>query len=322
MRVSNVHAAGRVARGMITLLVLLASVLGMSSFGLSASLAVVAIVLGVPHGALDLEDATNTWSELTQRRHRSLFAAGYAACVLVTYLAWQWWPVAGLYAFVAVSVVHFGQSDLQQDLGLSARRQLPRLLTRGVAVVFLPLLQDPSQANRVIHMMTGGNVPSFVPESAAPGLVAGLSLAYAILWIAPTWRAGPRRVVEETGLLAVLVLAPPLLGFAAYFALWHAPSHLLAVAQRIRLHNAGDALRAALHRAWWTSATALAAVIIGGLVTVLRAPASDAAAPSFVAGGLVVVAALTLPHAILVVAIEHAARRRRGHVDARTNRTA
>ena len=56
MRVSNVHAAGRVARGVITLLVLLASVSGMSSFGLSASLAVVAIVLGVPHGALDLED--------------------------------------------------------------------------------------------------------------------------------------------------------------------------------------------------------------------------------------------------------------------------
>ena len=108
----------------------------------------VAIVLGVPHGALDLEAATNTWSALTQRRHRSLFAAGYAACVLVTYLAWQWWPVAGLYAFVAVSVVHFVQSDMKKDLGLSARRQLPRLLTRGLAVVFLPLLQDPSQANR------------------------------------------------------------------------------------------------------------------------------------------------------------------------------
>lgn len=300
----------RVLRAGLCVLATTASLLMPEDHALGVSALVVALAVGVPHGALDLEDALSVWPRLAHRARVLAFAAAYGAMVAVCFAGWHALPVLSLSLFLGLAVLHFGQSDLQLSERPGAAFPWFAALSRGLAAVGLPLLADPGQSGPVLAAMTGGGLD--VAWMSAPWIAparAVIVTGYLAGWMFPRLRARRDLVVlaEECCLLLTLTFTPPLLGFSLYFGLFHGPAHLRAVFDRMQRDRGGAPLRPRIARAWWTCALALAGVAAAGLWWAARATGASTL-DGLTAGLLVMLASLTVPHAALVAAIE--ARRR------------
>jgi len=107
----------------------------------------------------------------------------------------------------------------------------------------------------------------------------------------------------ETLLLALyFAMVPPLLAIGLYFCLWHAPRHIarLLLECQATTGTGHRSFRAAMIRfARDATPTTLAAlVLLGGLYIVV--PSRPDSLPTLVALYLALVAALTLPHTLIV----------------------
>jgi Brp/Blh family beta-carotene 15,15'-monooxygenase len=267
-----------------------------------AVLATLAVLVGTPHGALD----QLLLAPLGGRLRRAAWFAGYLGLAVAALLAYLAAPVAGFAAFLALSVVHFaaGEAAVTVERGLARSALSPTALVAalGGAVAVLVPLSAPGARSAVAQVD-----PRLV---AALGPVPGLALAAGVLLVVGAgWllvrggaqvltRAAAVPVVVEVGvLLGAVVLADPLLAFAAYFAAWHAARHQARLAIR---HPAAGALLAAGHpwRALLRSALpALPATAGAAALAVLVAVAGASA----LGAALAVVWALTVPHAVSVL---------------------
>lgn len=245
--------------------------------------AAVIIVLGVPHGALDVEIGR------TLLRHRvgwawfPLFAAPYLGLVAVVLVAWRLVPEATLGAFLAVSVWHFGLEETEGS-GLPA-------LARGGLPVALPVLMQPAATAQVLSAISG------VPFGALPVWLFWGSLAWMPLlavWGYRTLMEGPRHALVLPVLQCIgFAVLPPLTAFTLYFVSVHAPTHTAALIRHPtrapRIQDTGSAWRLAL------PTTALT-VLIG---TALWPLGSGEPAVRLVCVTLQLLASLTLPHLLL-----------------------
>lgn len=248
--------------------------------------AAVIIVLGVPHGALDVEIGR------TLLRHRvgwvwfPLFATPYLMLVAAVLGAWRLAPEPILAAFLAVSVWHFGTEESEGAHELS-------VLALGGLPVALPVVVQPVATARVLSAISG------VPLAEAPAWLLWPSLAWvplAVLWACRTLMWGPRRALLLPLLQCVgFVALPPLTAFALYFVSVHAPSHTAALIRHPtrapRVHNTVSAWRL-------STPTTILTVLIGAALLPFGA---GEPAVRLVGVTLQLLAALTLPHVLLEV---------------------
>lgn len=182
--------------------------------------AVLIVVLGVPHGALDTVFARIRFSPLTRRAWLG-FGLRYMGYMAIVVAVWFFAPVAFLLMFLTLSAVHFSGDPLSGS----------SLFVRGVqggAVLVLPALQYSAELTTLFSLLVG--------PSAAGMVVTWLSIAAVpwgigvILGAAMTVATSKQAALE---LLAVGILgaaAPPLLAFAVYFCGMHAARHMLRTA--------------------------------------------------------------------------------------------
>ncbi len=262
-----------------------------------AAVVTVIAVVGIPHGAVD-HLVVETFGGHHDRRSRRGFVIDYVVAMAMVGLVWLAVPPLALVIFIALSVHHFGQSDLAY-LRLPEPSQLAIQWSRGLFLVGLPLVAHVPSVAPVVERLGGGDPASW------PGLVdlwwlwsAVLVSQHAIVGGAIAARMHDRSVIGReavsVGALTLLFLtADPLLGFAVYFGLWHSIAHLLVLAdllgtepRRVRsLARLAVPLTA-------VSLTVLAAVAIG---------ATLAGHPhQLVPGVLIFVSMLTLPHMVVV----------------------
>ena len=240
------------------------------------AIAIVAIAVGLPHGALDIV--------IGPRLGRpTLFFGLYAAVMLGVVLVWLSFPVLGLVAFLISSWYHFARGDAVHHGDLSSAGGLLGVSTAGCAIG-LPLLLHASVVTPILSdlmlgtaVLTPDQVARFGSVIAAPSLLAGLLAGLAAM------RIGRYSAVVEIAIIAILAATVhPLVSFAIYFALWHAPRHLITL----------DIDRAAWGRAVFTTAATL---LVGAFVWRLIEPAAPVAARVVFIG----LAALTGPHLLL-----------------------
>jgi Brp/Blh family beta-carotene 15,15'-monooxygenase len=192
------------------------------------------------------------------------------------------------------------------------------VVARGGPVVAGPLLVWPEQAGRALAaVQLDFTMPTVWVRLLLAGVVAGCVVASAITSL----RTRQRRSAVEVVLLAMLFVAlPPLAAFGIYFGAWHGLRHTARLVARDPRNHAD-----------------LAA---GRLLRPLRRFGVSAALPTLVAGvsaaALVVVAgqhtgltgtvftvllALTVPHLVVVAALDLVGLRRPGrHPDALAER--
>ncbi len=244
------------------------------------------VLLGVPHGALDPLFA-QALPQLNSRAAWFGFVVVYLLLGALVVGLWWVFPMVFLVGFLAVSVLHFS-GDLSAGAGWLAR------LVYGAAVITLPAAWHDAELLRLFSQLVG-------PDAARP-VVAVLSFFAAPCLLALLLVAG--RSVRHDGWRALEVLAlgllawtaTPLLGFAIYFCAMHSARHILRTQQYAGVSPAklaGVALLPLL---------ALSGLCALGWTLLPATPLDE----GLLQGLFVGLAALTLPHMVLVERVRFA----------------
>ncbi len=243
----------------------------------------IAVALGLPHGALDLEIAKRLYP-LRSRMRVASFGLCYFSLAAGVAALWVAAPLLGLALFLAYSALHFSD-DWRCDLPLSQR------LIVGAAVIGGPVLWRPSEVADVFSALTGAadGLDALVQVFAALGALASAAALGLALFQNGLKRAAR---IEIIALVSLAAAAPPLFYFAIYFCALHSPRHLLRVAQVLDV-----SMSRALRLAAPITVATIAGAAIAALVFVEAGWSADTAAARIMFVGL---AALTIPHMALV----------------------
>ena len=273
-------------------LALAVEVLVPGGWGAAAQTVLVAgLLLGLPHGAVD-----HVLPEVRlgrSLRRRAVIGAVYAALAVLTYVAFRAAPGPGLAVFVAVSVWHFGTGETAvADLrsGGPVRRRSAAALVLGSVVLLVPLARPSPEAAAVVTAVLPGHPEGrpLLPAGVVPAVVAAAVLLGAALLV----QRRQLEALEVAVLLAVALLLPPPAALGVFFGAWHSVRHVA----RVLTEDAGDPPAAALLR-FLRSAAVPTTVALGALLVLHRLAGGGA---GLVAALVPVLAALTLPHALVV----------------------
>ncbi len=265
--------------------------LGVDWSGVGTYLVVAGLLVAVPHGAVD--HLAPRWRRSQRYLPVLVLIAGYVALALVAWVVLRSSPGLGLAALLVLSVVHFGLGEATFH---GMRR--PGTASRGaglaaaLVVVLLPLLTHASEAAPYLRAMVpgwdgrlGGSTEVVLAGAVlAVALVAGAGAALRGRWV----------VAGELLLLVVLALAaPPAVAVATYIGWWHAVRHTGVLLAEERGVSGPLAPGTLARRA--AAPTAGAAVVLAGLWVW-----SGGSALGFVSEQIWLLAALTVPHALVV----------------------
>lgn len=279
------------ALGSFAVAVLAVDGVALSQQALVLVLALAVAVTGLPHGALDPWVA---W-RIGLWRGRWGFVAfnvAYVGLAALVVMAWRLAPGLSLVVFLAISAWHFA-GDWRQDLPGWARA------LAGLALLALPAWRWPGDVDASFALLAGadGSVIASWLRVASPWLAAGVA-AVALL----AQRRSRATAIELAAVAALALLLPPLVYFVVYFCALHSLRHLRIAVGEADASSRGPIAGVAL---LYTVLTLVLAALVwpwlaaaGTLVHT-----ADAELLKLVFIGL---AALTLPHMLVVMLSERA----------------
>ena len=260
---------------------------------------VAGLLLGLPHGAVDhlVPGFRLGWRVPVLAG----FAAGYAVLATAGWLAFRAAPGAALLAFVAVSVWHFGSGETAfADLraGRPVRRRVPAAVVVGTLVLLVPLVRGAEETAAVVAAVVPGSDGRLPPELTA--VVLGVVLPATAVLAVTLLGAGRWLDAAELGVLTALVLVvPPLAAFGVWFGCWHAGRHVARVVAEDP-GNRADLVAGRLGRPLRRFAGQAALPTVAVLVVLALLWSTADGWRAFVATDVPVLAALTLPHVLVV----------------------
>ena len=202
-----------------------------------ALLSPVILLLGVPHGALDMVFVRQL-AGLRSAAVWSLFPVVYLAAAALVVALWWWTPGVFLAAFLLVSALHFsGDPEGLTPVWI-------RVLYGG-AIIFCPLLLHSVEVSLVFAFLAGASAAQTIVDAlqwAAVPWVAGIGVA-ALVYA----RRDLVRSIELLSVAALLSFTPPLIGFTLFFCCMHSARHVL----RTRDYSQAGTLRHLLRIAAW-----------------------------------------------------------------------
>lgn len=270
------------------------------------------VLFGLPHGAVDHLVPARLAGRAADWRSVLGVVLLYLALSGLCLALWFTAPAAAFALFVLVTVFHWGAGDLHALLffgpeGLGGTGPVSRallLVLRGSLPMLVPLLFFPDAYRGVASAaaglfgadaaaLSGAFSQGFrLAVGAALAAVAAAFLLRAAGDLAGGRRALPAVLLETLLLFAFFAVVPPVLAVGMYFTLWHAPRH---IARLVLLDPVPAPSRFARDAA---PLTGLALVLLVALYSAV--PAGEGDAGSLLAAYLVLISALTLPHAVLV----------------------
>lgn len=261
---------------------------------LPIAIALLALVIGIPHGAVDNLTLVRTLST----KERLLGALAYVAIAGAVALAIILWPGAAFVAVLAMTVWHFGTGDVEATRELQGLPiitgwfRIPYALALGSAPVLLPLTSPAAVSTLTAIEPRLATVMSDQVIVTTRIVVLALIVG-CLLWLIQ--RGDLRGAIELFALTVLGYVASPLIAFAVYFGFWHALRHTARLAQVCEgTVDARALLR--VSRGGIPSVIGFLAIVVV-LVTFFDPSLAMGPALWF---GLAVVWGLTVPHMILV----------------------
>lgn len=201
---------------------------------------------GLPHGAFDV--ALLRRAIALDRSALAMAVGGYVAAAIAMAMLWLTLPLAALVLFLTVSAVHFGEDWRMLDEPLLR-------VAAGAAVIAAPTIGHPAEVTALFIAMSDARAAVVAQIVIAVAPVAVLVSAVGILVV---WQDGNRPwAAANTICLMLLLILPPVAGFALFFVFLHSPRHLaearaaLADMTRARWLATGAVLSAAAILGWW-----------------------------------------------------------------------
>ncbi len=290
----------------IFLSVIFSQFLGETSMSWQVAIAVTALALGIPHGALDHLVTLPKSKPLVM----AIFIFVYVLVAIVAVIAILKFNVLGFIFVLLMSATHFGIGDTafinEMDRRGGRKRALPRTIyavAAGATPVLIPLVNSAStdalaQVNPALIDWHQG-----FDQEILYGVTGFALIAIVTLFLSHR----KRESLDIALLLALALIAPPLIAFAVYFGCWHAMRHTARLTLNLessqRAFASGDSKKA-FTRAVIPGVPALVGTfLIAGLLALLDNQFND----DFFWMALVVVWALTVPHMAVTAKLDKSA---------------
>jgi Brp/Blh family beta-carotene 15,15'-monooxygenase len=290
----------------ILLSLIFSQVLDASSMGWQVVIAVIALAIGIPHGALD----HLVTLPKAQPKKMALFIVIYVAVAVAAVFGILNFNVFGFIIVLFMSAIHFGIGDAAFISEIDRRTEPEKKLNRwfyipaaGFTPVFIPLVNSAStdalaSVNPALINWHQGFDSEILVVVTSFALVS-----IALMLIGKRYREG----LDLTLLLLLAHVAPPLIAFAVYFGCWHAMRHTARLT--LSLPRSSESLSKGLNRKAFTSAVipGLPALIGTFVVAGLLALSGRDFTDEFFWMALVIVWALTVPHMVVTAKLDRAA---------------
>jgi Brp/Blh family beta-carotene 15,15'-monooxygenase len=280
--------------------------LGSSSMGWQLIIAVIALAIGIPHGALD----HLVTLPKTEPKKMALFIIVYVAVAIVAVIGILKFNIVGFIVVLFMSAIHFGIGDAAFINEIDKRSEGTKKLNRwfyipaaGFTPVFIPLVNSAST-----EALSSVN-PALI--NWHQGLDSQILITITVFaTIAIGVMVFDKRYREALDLIVLLLLAhlaPPLIAFAVYFGCWHAMRHtsrLTLSLPRCVENIAQGMLRKAFSNAVIPGLPALLGTfVVAGILALSGRDFTD----EFFWMALVIVWALTVPHMAVTAKLDRAA---------------
>ena len=290
----------------ILLSLLFSDLLGDSSMGWQVVIAVIALAIGIPHGALD----HLVTLPKAEPKKMAIFIVVYVAVAVVAVIGILQFNTIGFIIVLFMSAIHFGIGDAAFISEIDRRTAPEKKLNRwfyipaaGFTPVFIPLVNSAStQALASVN-------PTLI--NWHQGYDSEILLAVtSFTMVAITVMGFTKRYREAFELILLLLLAhfaPPLIAFAVYFGCWHAMRHTarltLSLPRSIENLTQGTLRKAFAHAVIPGLPALIGTFIVAGILALSGRDFSD----EFFWMALVVVWALTVPHMVVTAKLDRAA---------------
>jgi Brp/Blh family beta-carotene 15,15'-monooxygenase len=208
----------------ILLSLLFSDLLGEGSMGWQVVIAVIALAIGIPHGALD----HLVTLPKAQPKKMAIFIVVYVVVAVVAVIGILEFNTVGFIFVLFMSAIHFGIGDAAFINEIDKRSNTDRKLNRwfyipaaGFTPVFIPLVNSAST-----QALASVNPALINWHQGFDSQILFAVTTFALLAIL-TMIIGKRNreALDLTLLLLLAHLAPPLIAFAVYFGCWHAMRH-------------------------------------------------------------------------------------------------
>lgn len=269
--------------------------------------ALLALAVGIPHGALDHLVTLPKSAPLKMAG----FIAIYVAVAVIAVIALLTWNVAGFIGVVIMSAVHFGIGDAafisEIDRRSADPKPFPRYLyalAAGTLPVIIPLVSDKSAValKRVNPALLNWH------HGLNNDLLLWTMLLTAVALLRLIQKRRDAEAIDLVLLYLLAVTAPPLVAFAVYFGCWHAMRHTarltLVLPRSQKAFTEGNSGKAFLGAIWPGLPALLGTFIVAALIIAFR---RDSFSDQFLWITLVVVWALTVPHMAVTARLDRKA---------------
>jgi len=290
----------------ILLSLLFSDLLGEGSMGWQVVIAVIALAIGIPHGALD----HLVTLPKAEPKKMAFFIVVYVAVAVVAVVGILQFNTIGFIIVLFMSAIHFGIGDAAFISEIDRRTQPQSKLNRwfyipaaGFTPVFIPLVNSAST-----EALASVNSALINWHQGLDSQILLLVTSFTVIAIAVmAFSKRYREALDLTLLLLLAHLAPPLIAFAVYFGCWHAMRHTarltLSLPRSLENLNQGN-LRDAFSQAVIPGLPALIGTfVVAGAMALSGRDFSD----EFFWMALVVVWALTVPHMVVTAKLDRAA---------------
>jgi Brp/Blh family beta-carotene 15,15'-monooxygenase len=270
-------------------------------------IALIALAIGIPHGALD-HLVTLPRSSV---KKMALFISIYVAVAVIAVVALLTWNVVGFIFVVVMSAVHFGIGDAAFISEIDRRSENSKRFQKylyataaGTLPVVIPLVSEKSTS--ALEKVNPALVDWHQGLNNDLLLWTMLITAFALLRLLQKRRDG--EAIDLVLLYLLAVTAPPLVAFAVYFGCWHAMRHTARLTLTLQSSQAAFAqgsIGKAFMRAVLPGTPALVGTfVVAALIVILRGDSLD---DQLLWVSLVVVWALTVPHMAVTARLDRKA---------------
>ena len=280
--------------------------LGKGSMGWQVVIAVIALAIGIPHGALD----HLVTLPKTEPKKMAFFITVYVTVAIIAVFGILKFNTVGFILVLFMSAIHFGIGDAafinEIDKRAGGSKKLNRwfyIPAAGFTPVFIPLVNSASTEAlssvnpALINWHQGLNSQILITITVFSMIAIGVMV----------FDKRYREALDLIVLLLLAHLAPPLIAFAVYFGCWHAMRHtarLTLSLPRCVENIAQGMLRKAFSNAVIPGLPALIGTfLVAGLLAISGRDFTD----EFFWMALVVVWALTVPHMAVTAKLDRAA---------------
>ena len=290
----------------IALTLIFSELLNSSSMSWQVVIAVIALAIGIPHGALD----HLVTLPKAQPAKMALFISIYVAVAVIAVIAILEFNVMGFIFVLFKSAIHFGIGDAAFISEIDKRTNPSTKINRwfyipaaGFTPVFIPLVNSAST-----DALASVN-PALIDwhQGWDSQILVGVTTFTAVAIVVMILGKRIREAVDLSLLLTLALIAPPLIAFAIYFGCWHAMRHTARLT--LSLPKSIENLNQGLRSQAFLSAVipGLPALVGTFVVAAVLALSGQDFSDEFFWMALVVVWALTVPHMAVTAKLDRAA---------------